>query len=157
MKINIAFSEINRMSPFLDDGLIWNVIESLPGHIASQHAHAGNDLPSFGFLQLSFLWWRHQGSSNSQNKRGGPEAHTLLQGLQGRHGGGDVRGEGSSNKNKACFRRYSLAALSCFRENSAISSRGAATVQPCQTARGPLCSAPEHREICFLKADCSGG
>lgn len=42
-------------------------------------------------------------------------------GTQGRPGAGAGRGAGSSNKSKVRFRRYSLPALSCYRQNSVLS------------------------------------
>lgn len=60
------------------------------------------------------------GSSNSQ-KGVQPNTCASWEGIQGRPRGVDWREEGGSNKNKACFRRYSLAALSCYGENTVLS------------------------------------
>ena len=109
-----AFSEINRMSPFLEDGTGWNGMKRLSRQVASL-TEPGRKWPCcFCGPSLTLPWLRHQGSSNSQKEVQSRGTGASQEGTQSRPGGGDGRRGGSGNKNKACFRRQSLAALSCY-------------------------------------------
>lgn len=117
------FSQINRMSPFLDDGIGWNgKKKNAPpsGHLADETVQEMALLLLIPPHLLSSDWGIRAASIHKKECSHG--AYVLLRrASRADWGGGKCRGEGSGNKNKACFRRYSLAALSCYSENSVLS------------------------------------
>lgn len=113
------------MSPFLEDGIGWNGMKCLSHQVTSQTKQCRKWPCGFCGPSLALPWLRHQGSSNSQKGVQSRSVCASQEGIQGRPGGGNQRQEGSGkkkkNNNKACFKRYSLAALSCYSENSVLS------------------------------------
>lgn len=117
------FSQINRMSPFLDDGIGWNGKKKNAPHQVTWQTKQCRKWPCCFWYPLTCSPVTEALGQLQFTKRSAVmERMCFSGGHPGQTGGGGkCRGEGSGNKNKACFRRYSLAALSCYSENSVLS------------------------------------
>lgn len=119
-----AFSKSNRMPPFLEER-IGDIIKSgccpIPPSCCPVPPVAEMALLLLQHLLHALSCGRSIRAALIHKKECRQEAHVLLGRAFGADLGESIGGKrAAATKNKACFRRYRLAALSCYRENTVL-------------------------------------
>lgn len=113
------------MSPFLEDGIGWNGMKCLSHQVTSQTKQCRKWPCSFCAPHWLSRGWDIR-EALIHKKECSHEVCVLLRRASRADQGEATRGKRAAAKkkkknNKACFKRYSLAALSCYSENSVLS------------------------------------